>query len=119
MQNRLEISKEIKDSLKAELTIRNCLQVLHTKYPGHPWLCTIIDGLIIIRHPLLTGNQCYAIQPFDLDNDYKAIMRAGGEILERFNQKRGRLDENHILNLPRDIKGMPKGNKEIKRRRNI
>ncbi len=44
-----------------------------------------------------------------IDNDYKTVMRAGGEILERYNQKRGTFNQDRYSDLYMDDKGQLNG----------
>ena len=44
-----------------------------------------------------------------IDNDYKSVMRAGGEILERYNQKRGSFNQDRYHDLDMDSKGQLSG----------
>lgn len=68
-------------------------RVLLSQYRGHFWeaYCDSKQGIAWITIPLLLGNYKYI---FHLSNDITPamIIRAGGEILERFNIPRTQMD---------------------------
>ena len=53
----------------------------------------------------LSGEWGFVIHHNKIDNDYKVIIRAGGEILERFRLSRVRLQQDHLRTAPRDFTG--------------
>lgn len=70
--------------------------VLMRHYPGHPWAVTVqhAQGVVIIKIPLLTdasgasalGNTHGMVLHIDkLDPALNKVVRAGGELLERWN----------------------------------
>lgn len=64
------------------------------KYPGYAWIVTVNAGVLDIRNVSLSGRWGYRIKHVDsfsaTDLD-KQLMRAGGEILERYRITRARL----------------------------
>ncbi|HWW46305.1 MAG TPA: hypothetical protein VNZ94_00500 [Xanthobacteraceae bacterium] len=74
-------------------------RVLTAHYRGHFWetYCSRKDGIAWITIPLLLGNWKWV---FKLSEDItpEMIIRAGGEILERFNIPRSGLDLPAFLN---------------------
>ena len=80
-------------------------------YPGHMWAVNVNQGVAFIKNLMLSGNWGFIIKLKDIDNDYKKVIQAGGEILERYNVSRGRLKEQEILNLDRDFALRPIGDK--------
>ena len=80
-------------------------------YPGHLWAVTVNQGVAFIKNLLLSGNWGFVIKLKDIDNDYKAVIRAGGEVLERYNISRGKLVEQEILGVDRDFALRPVGDK--------
>ena len=86
-------------------------EVLNLKYPGHLWAVNVNQGVAFIKNMMLSGSWGFVIKVKDIDNDYKAIINAGGEVLERYNISRGRLKENEVLNMPRDFALRPIGDK--------
>ena len=85
--------------------------VLDKKYPGHLWATNVNQGVIFVKNLALSGNYGFILKQEDLDNGYRAIIKAGGEILERFNVSRGRLKDDEMLNLNRDFALRPVGDK--------
>lgn len=89
---------------------RQCLAVLEAKYPGYLWFveCSGNTGLIQIRNLSLDGKLGYNVHlkgQFSASDMEKVIMQAGGEVLERFNQPRGRAEEASLMEAPRDFAG--------------
>lgn len=88
---------------------KNIGDVLTKKYPDHLWAVTVNQGVAFIHNMALSGQWGFTIKLEDIDNDYKAIMLAGGEILERYKVHRGRMNEDEMMNLERDFAFRPKG----------
>jgi hypothetical protein len=65
---------------------------LHTYYRGHFWAVHVDSkqGICLITIPVLLGNWKYKIPLTGLTTEM--VVRAGGEILERFNIPRSSLD---------------------------
>ena len=57
----------------------------------------------------MTGNWGFVMHSDKIDGDYKSVMRAGGEILERYNQKRGSFNQDKYSDLVMDDKGQLNG----------
>lgn len=75
----------------------------HYPYP-HLWAVSADSetGLCIIRNLLLSGSMGYILKIPDIfsASAFKAdVIRAGGEILERYHMTRGRFDEQQYMNL--------------------
>ena len=81
-------------------------QLVH-HYPKWKWYveCRLDSGLISVRNLSLDGDYGFyiGIAAFLNETDPKLVMRAGGEILERFNQHRGERKKDTIIQ--RDFKG--------------
>ena len=65
--------------------------------PGHPWAVTGShhDGIFVIKHLLLSEKYGFVMHVVDLKNtaDFDRLVRqATGELLERWNIKRGLID---------------------------
>ena len=88
---------------------KRCTEVLDRRYPGHLWAVTVNQGVIIIHNMALSAEYGYAIHSRDLDTEYRHVIRAGGEILERFNMARSRLREDELFNINRDFAQRPIG----------
>lgn len=88
------------------LLCKRAFTVLHTSYPGHTWGVDIDGAMMTIRNKRL-GNWGYRINLLCESNIEWAAMMAGGECLERFNQRRGMVDIDSIKALPTDAKQNP------------
>jgi len=77
---------------------------LNTHYPGHLWAINVDgkNGVANVHDLMLNGQWGYRLK---LVNIYSAsefkrdVIRAGGEILERFKMRRGRFDESQYSQL--------------------
>jgi len=104
LRKRLE-KDEAKERIRKELYENQICaavgkQLLHY-YPDWKWYvdCRLDTGLISVRNTSLHGDYGFyiGIQDFLTETNPKLVMRAGGEILERFNQAReGRSDRTII-----------------------
>ena len=90
---------------------KRALSVLFKHYPGHSWYVTVEGGVMNIRSMNLSSNWGFrelmsnlgpSPEEFDMP-----IMRAGGEILERFGLAASSLDLKVYQELPRDLRGIP------------
>ena len=89
---------------------KNIAEALNTKYPGHLWAVRVRgeQGVATIHNFMLSAEYGYLLK---LDKSYSAsdllarAVRGAGEILERFNQMRGRVNDDAIATMPTDIKG--------------
>ena len=82
--------------------------LLNRLYPGHPWLTHAKRGTLYIWHGMLSGQMgmvVHAHKNFSATDFDKRIMRDGGELLERYRQRRARIDFAAIANLPVDYAG--------------
>lgn len=85
---------------------------LEKAYPGHPWLIYPIPmpngdltDVIRIEHPMCSANWGYNVVLGGSPWKNKAYIRAAGEILERHNLNRGRLNDDQVMNAPRTLRG--------------
>lgn len=79
-------------------------------YPGHLWAVSAdsATGMCDIRNLLFSGEWGYRLKiPLIYSaSAFKAdVIRAGGEILERFRSARGRFDEGHYAGLKTNFAG--------------
>jgi len=88
-----------------ELTTANIGKHLIKKYPGHLWSVQVEKGLITIQALNLSGKWGFHLHENKIDNDYKVITRAAGQLLERYGLTRGAMKEDEVMNLQRDFKG--------------
>jgi hypothetical protein len=87
---------------------KNAAELLHKHYPGHLWATAIDGGFLDIRNLMISGDMGYRVkigQLFSGSDWDKKVMRAGGEILERYRKRRGVVDEAGIHNLPVNFAG--------------
>lgn len=93
--NDLVVAKEMADTL-------------HTAYPGHLWAVSVDNGVAIVRNLNFAGNwgfRLYVEQAWSGSEFKKRVLRAGGEILERFRMARSRLDWDKYAELPVNFAG--------------
>lgn len=85
--------------------------ILFKHYPGHEWMVDISGGIMNIRSKNLSTNYGFRQRMDELsatpDGFDKPIMRAGGEILERFGMAAQKMDIQVWKELPRDLRGVP------------
>ena len=91
-------------------------EALNQQYPGHLWAVRVQGeyGVASIHNLMLSGEWGYRLL---LDKNYSvsdlraSAIKAGGEILERFNVKRGRLNDDHMATMATDFAGRVLGDK--------
>jgi hypothetical protein len=79
-------------------TARAVRRILDTAYPGHDWevLADSAQGYVAFRIPALMGiNYAYLVKGRDLTPE--AVLKGGGELLERYRLPRGRFDLDRFL----------------------
>jgi|TARA_R100000789_G_C2997669_1_gene147892 hypothetical protein len=84
---------------------------LEKKYPGWLWAVHVMDGVIGVKSMRLSGNWGFVLHEDKIDNDYKAVTNAGGEILERYRQHRSKFNEDKYMDLEMDLKGQLNGDR--------
>lgn len=89
---------------------KDMAEALHAEYPGHLWAVQVIgeQGVCYIRNLALSGNYGYTIllpQVYSASDFRKQVVRGGGEILERFKQRRGAVDHDALAAMPVDRVG--------------
>ncbi len=95
--------------LNDHILAKNIAEKLEEKYPGWFWAVHVMDGLVAVKSLRLSGNWGFVLHSDKIDNDYKKVVMAGGEILERFRQKRGKFNETLYNDLEMDSKGKLNG----------
>ena len=81
---------------------------LHTAYPGHLWAVAIDKSFLDVRNLYLSGNWGFRLsipQMYSSSDWDKKVLRAGGEILERYRQRRAHADDAAIDALPTNFAG--------------
>jgi hypothetical protein len=85
-------------------------QLLQKKYPGHLWGVNINKTIATIHNMALSGTHGYVmhLQNLKTDDEFnRLVIRAGGEILERFGVHRGQIITHEITDLKRDFAKRP------------
>lgn len=77
-------------------------EVLERHYPGHPWMVQVshAQGVAYIKLPILMKrNQAYIlhIDRMAMDPSLRCVMRAGGELLEKYSVPRSQFLLDHFL----------------------
>jgi hypothetical protein len=89
---------------------KNAAEMLHKHYPGHLWAVAVDGPFLDVRNLYLSGDWGFrvSIPTFYSASEWdKQVMRAGGELLERYRQTRGHATDN-IHTLPTDFSGRHK-----------
>lgn len=93
------------------VTARNIAEKLHQHYPGHLWAvtCDGKKGIATIRNLMLSHDRPYVLHLKTIFGDphLRSVLRAGGHILEAYQQPRGKVDMDRIDALPRMQNGFP------------
>jgi hypothetical protein len=96
---------------KEELEIATYIaETLLRKYPGYPWAVQVNgEGGIATIQLDFTGKWAFVLHLKALEHDLelKSVMRAGGELLERYKLRRGAADDAQIFNMPVNFSGLP------------
>jgi hypothetical protein len=95
---------------QANFTIaKEVAETLDKHYSGHAWMVTaeVEQGIVKVWNGKLSGTWGFIVNMADLANDpkMKIVIKAGGEILERYNLSRGKAIEQEIDGLFYDFKG--------------
>ena len=105
----IEVERAEQFKLGDHLRAKNVADVLEKKYPGWLWAVNVDHGVVTVKSMLLSGNWGFVLHEDKIDNDYKSVMKAGGEILERYNQNRGRFNNTKYNDLTMNSKGQLNG----------
>jgi hypothetical protein len=91
------------------LLVKRTFAALEKAYPGHSWSVMVKQGIMDIQLcSAFTGNMGYTIkhmQSYSASDLDRQIVKAGGELLERYRQRRGRLDDASLYSQRRDAAG--------------
>lgn len=74
-------------------------------YPGYGWAVYVEGGMVDIWVNGLDSINSYKVSTLSLTPEMKEITRAGGELLERYNQSRVRYREDDLLSVGRNAQG--------------
>ena len=100
----MEIEKANKFISQEYTVAKNVAEHLEKKYPGWAWAVHVMDGLVVVKSMMLSGNWGFVLHEDKIDNDYKAVTLAGGEILERYRQKTNGFNQDRYMDLTMDDK---------------
>lgn len=96
-----ECEHDSDDSMAGEM-----LQALCAAYPGHSWFVKIAGGIVHVKNLDFSDKWGMALHygqiKADASERKRELLRAGGEFLERANQRRGAKTERH-----EHIEGIP------------
>lgn len=86
---------------------REMAETLHAQYPNHLWAvtCEGEKGIATIRNLALSGEWGYVLRLpaiYSMSQFKEKVIRAGGEILERFRLARGKANDDAISGLAMD-----------------
>lgn len=105
----LDVEKSNIFKLNDHILAKNISEKLEEKYPGWLWAVNVQDGVVTVKSMRLSGNWGFVLHSDKIDNDYKMVVMAGGEILERFKQARSKFNETKYHDLVMDQKGRLNG----------
>lgn len=92
-----------------ELSVmKQSADLLFRHYPDHRWMTTCKKGVLDIYNTNLSGQMGFRItlpKIYSASQLDKEVMRAGGEILERYRQERGAFNLDRILTAPQNKQG--------------
>lgn len=92
-----------------ESIAREVAECLNKAYPGHAWAvrANVETGLCQVYNLRLSGTWGFVLHLDKLLNDpgMKLTIRAGGELLERYNLSRAKLKEQEYADVKYDFKG--------------
>ncbi len=98
------------------LMAKTMAEALHQAYPGHLWAvsCDGKTGMADVRNMALSGNWGFRLklnQIYSASEFKKNVLRAGGEILERYRLARGKANQDEYSDLKTDFAGHFKADK--------
>lgn len=91
-------------------TAKIVAEALNQHYPGHLWAINVQgeQGVLTIHNLMLSGQWGYRLhmdKRYSVSELIHACKLAAGEILERYNQRRGRIDHDAMAAAPMDRVG--------------
>lgn len=99
----------------SEHLAKTVLATLQKHYPvfSNGWRVTINQsgGAVQVTNELLSGRMGFVLHTMQIDPEMKSVMRAGGELLERYRMARSKVvNIDHVLQNVRDSKRDMAGN---------
>ena len=104
-----EIEKNLKFIAQDHTVAKNVAEHLEKKYPGWLWAVHVMDGVVGVKSMRLSGNWGFILHEDKIDNDYKSVTKAGGEILERYRQSTNGFNQTKYNDLVMDHSGQLNG----------
>lgn len=103
----LELSNDAPRAAMELSAARAACAVLEQHYPGWGWMVEVDaeQGIVKVHSMRIPGKWGFLLKMSKLDYEGKALMRAGGELLERYNLLRARHKPGATLDVPRDHTG--------------
>ena len=103
-KNRKTLKNERQPTEKQALDICNGIaSAMFAMYPNYHWEVGMNQNVVYIKNSTLNYKKGYAIHINKIDPEGKVLMRIGGEILERYNVRRGRGKRDEVDLLKRDV----------------
>lgn len=85
----------------------NVLTTLAKHYPhvAEGWQLTVDEygGILQVRNLMLNGKWGFLMRIVDVDPEMHAVVRNGGELLERYRVSREKLDPKHAIEIIQEI----------------
>ena len=103
------VNDAVANTLRENEIAKNVAECLQGLYPDHQWACNadLMGGVVHIYNLNLSGKWGFLMKVKDVIEDgwKKRIRDAGGELLERYNLSRGRLNIAQYEALPTNTFG--------------
>lgn len=85
-------------------------ETLHAAYPGHFWAvcCDGKKGMADVRNMRFSGMWGFRLRLpaiYSASEFKREVLRAGGELLERYRMSRGKFNEDQYSDIPMDAAG--------------
>lgn len=107
--NQKNLVRHSKMTEKQEMTVASQVgELLHVAYPGYVWRVTVLQGVVTVHNAMLSGQWGFLLKIASLDPEGKVVVRAGGELLERYNLTRAknkRAGQEEMKEVERDFRG--------------
>lgn len=95
-------------SATEEVMAKNMAEVLNRHYPGYLWAVNVQGSVVNVFNFALSGRWGFTLripEQFSASDFDRQVMRAGGELLERYRLARGKFDEDKYARLRTDHAG--------------
>lgn len=109
MSKLIKVDGEDGISASGMMLVKRTADELQRHYPGHLWAVNINEegGVMTVMNLALSGKWGFLLKlkTVQEDPDLKSVMRAGGELLERYRLRRGRYEPGAVGDMKRDWRG--------------